>query len=127
MATRFVCTYECDASLAYKESYLKAKKEDIIIINSPVGLPGRVIKNSFVEKILNGEKIKFRCPYKCLRTCDATAVNYCIADALVNGSKGDMEHGFAMCGQNAYRIDTIVSVSQLVSELVEEAKEELSK
>jgi len=125
MATRFVCTYECDASMAFKETYLKAKKEDVMIIDSPVGLPGRVIKNKFVKRILSGEKIKFKCPYKCLRTCDVANVNYCIADALVNSAKGDMEKGFAMCGQNAYRIDKVISVKELIDELVSEAKKEI--
>lgn len=118
MATRFVCTTECDVALPYKQAYLNAKEEDIIVINSPVGLPGRVIKNRFVERILSGEKIKFSCPYHCLRTCNARAVNYCIADALVNAAKGDLDNGFAMSGQNAYRIDKIVSVQELMDELV---------
>jgi NAD(P)H-dependent flavin oxidoreductase YrpB (nitropropane dioxygenase family) len=126
MATRFVCTYECDASDAYKDAYLKAKKEDILIIESPVGLPGRVIKNEFVERILKGEKIKFECHYKCLKTCDEKTVSYCVADALVNSAKGDMKNGFAMCSANAYRIKKIVSVKQLIDELANEAEAELS-
>ncbi|MFH0763213.1 MAG: nitronate monooxygenase family protein [Candidatus Omnitrophota bacterium] len=127
MATRFVCTYECDVSDAYKDAYLKTKKEDILIIDSPVGLPGRVIKNEFVERILKGEKIKFKCHYKCLKTCDEKTVSYCIADALVNSAKGDMKNGFAMCGTNAYRVKKIVSVKELIDELIVEASEEFNK
>ncbi|MCM8782350.1 MAG: nitronate monooxygenase family protein [Candidatus Omnitrophica bacterium] len=127
MATRFVCTYECDAALKFKEVFLNSKKEDIIIIDSPVGLPGRVIKNKFVERILKGEKIKFRCPYRCLKSCDVASVNYCIADALVNASKGNFEDGFAMCGANAYRINKIVPVKELVNELIKEAEREFYK
>ena len=124
IATRFVCTHECEVSQAYKDAYLKSTKDDIIVILSPVGLPGRVIKNSFVERIESGEKIKFRCPYKCLKTCDPETVNYCIADVLVNASKGDLENGFAMCGANAYRVKNITSVKALIQELVEEAEKE---
>ncbi len=125
MATRFVCTYECDASDAYKEAFLKAKKEDIVIIDSPVGLPGRVIKNEFVERILRKEKIKFECPYKCLKTCSEETAPYCIADVLVNSAKGNMKKGFVMCGANAYRIKKIISVKELIEELVNGAEAEI--
>jgi NAD(P)H-dependent flavin oxidoreductase YrpB (nitropropane dioxygenase family) len=121
MATRFVCTKECDAHLNYKKQFLNAKKEDIILIKSPVGLMGRVIKNNFVERICNGEKIDFDCHYQCLKHCDSKKVHYCIADALTNASRGNFEMGFAMCGLNAYRINKIVSVNQLIRDLTEEA------
>ena len=125
MATRFVCTDECDVSRQYKETYIKAKKEDIIIINSPVGMPGRVIRNEFVDKISKGGRVDFGCEYHCLSTCDPKKVNYCIAKALLNASRGDMDRGFAMCGSNAYRIDKIISVKQLMAGLVEEARSHL--
>jgi len=122
MATRFVCTHECDVSLQYKEAYIAAKKEDIVVIQSPVGMPGRVIRNEFVKKVTEGAHVAFGCEYKCLYTCDAQKVNYCIAKALVNAYRGDMDKGFAMCGSNAYRIKKIVSVKELISELVTEAE-----
>ncbi|MFA5092836.1 MAG: nitronate monooxygenase family protein [Candidatus Omnitrophota bacterium] len=118
MATRFVCTHECDVSLKYKELYVAAKKEDIVVIQSPVGLPGRVINNDFVKRITAGERMDFGCEYRCLYTCDAKKVNYCIAKALLNAYRGELDKGFAMCGSNAYRIDKIVSVKELVTELV---------
>ncbi|MDD4953917.1 MAG: nitronate monooxygenase family protein [Candidatus Omnitrophica bacterium] len=127
MATRFVCTHECDASIKYKEAYLNAKEEDIIIINSPVGMPGRVINNGFVKRITKGERIDFSCAYKCLATCDPKKVNYCIAKALVNAYRGDLDKGFTMCGSNAYRIDKIISVKELISELTQQATEALSR
>ncbi len=126
MATRFVCTNECDVSIKYKEAYLAAKKEDIVIIQSPVGLPGRVIRNEFVKKVMEGARVPFGCEYKCLYTCDAQKVNYCIAKALLNASRGEMEKGFAMCGSNAYRIKEIVSVKHLIHELVTEAETALN-
>lgn len=122
MATRFVCTYECDVSEKYKEAYLAAKEEDIIIIQSPVGMPGRVINNEFVRRINSGEKMDIGCIYQCLVTCDPTKVNYCIAKALINAARGEMDKGFAMAGNNAHRIKKIVSVRELVADLVEEAR-----
>ncbi len=118
MATRFVCTNECDVSKEYKEAYLKCGKDDTIVVLSPVGMPARVIRNKFVERIESGEKIKFTCPYRCLRTCDPYAANYCIANALVNAYRGNLDDGFVMAGANADRIDKIVSVKDLINELV---------
>jgi nitronate monooxygenase len=125
MATRFVCTDECDVAQEYKEAYLAVKAEDIVIIQSPVGLPGRVIRNEFVKRIIQGERMDFNCEYHCLYTCDPKKVNYCIAKALLNASRGQMDKGFAMCGSNAYRIKKIVSVKELISELVVETRASL--
>ena len=97
MGTRFVCTHECDVSPEYKQAYLAAKQEDIVVIQSPVGLPGRVIRNEFVKRIMQGERMDFNCEYHCLYTCDPKKVNYCIAKALLNASRGQMDKGFAMC------------------------------
>jgi nitronate monooxygenase len=126
MATRFVCTDECDVSPEYKQAYLTVKEEDIVIIQSPVGLPGRVIRNDFVKRITQGEHIDFGCKYHCLHTCDPKKVNYCIAKALINASRGLMDKGFAMCGSNAHRIKGIVSVKQLITELVDDTRMSLS-
>jgi len=122
MGTRFVCTHECDVSSKFKEVYINAKKEDIVIIRSPVGLPGRVIHNDFVTSITKGERVDFGCEYQCLLTCDPKKVNYCIGKALLNASRGEFDKGFAMCGTNAYRVNKIISVKELINELVEEAK-----
>ncbi len=120
MGTRFVATYECDASMEYKEVYLKCKKEDIVIIDSPVGLPGRAIRDKFLKRISSGVKETFKCPWKCLRTCDFKNVPYCIGLALTNAKKGDLENGFAFAGANAYLVDKIISVKELIETLVEE-------
>jgi len=125
LGTRFVATHECDVSDGYKQSFLDATEDDIALILSPVGMPARVINTSFVQRSL-GEKQKFACPYKCLLTCDADKANYCIALALLNSAQGRIEDGFPMCGQNAYRIDKIVSVSELMQELTREAEPLLS-
>ncbi len=120
MATRFVCTHECDASDAYKQAFVKCRKEDIVVIHSPVGLPARVIRNDFVDRYLRGERVTFGCPYHCLSTCEPAAARYCIAQALVASYRGDMDHGYAMCGANAWRCNKIVSVHELVQEVVQE-------
>jgi nitronate monooxygenase len=124
MATRFVVTKECDINDIYKNVYLKCKEEDITVILSPVGMPARVIKNKLVERIQAGEKLKFKCPYKCLKPCDPYSANYCIADALINAFGGDLDNGFAMCGANAYRVKEIITVKELMDELTEEALRE---
>jgi len=120
MATRFVATYECDASPEFKNAYLNCKKEDIIIIDSPVGLPGRAIRNNFLERVSLGFKEPFKCPWKCLRSCDFKNVPYCIGSALTNAKKGDLERGFVFAGANAYRVDKIISVNELIESLIEE-------
>jgi NAD(P)H-dependent flavin oxidoreductase YrpB (nitropropane dioxygenase family) len=120
MATRFVATHECDASTEFKEAYVKCKKEDLTIIDSPVGLPGRAIKNSFLEDISAGIKKPIKCPWKCLKTCDFKKSPYCIADALTNAKKGILEKGFAFAGANAYRVNTITSVRELIKTLLTE-------
>jgi NAD(P)H-dependent flavin oxidoreductase YrpB (nitropropane dioxygenase family) len=117
MATRFVCTEECDVHPNFKQAYLDARPEDITIIKSSVGLPGRVIKNEFVEKIKQGKTVPFKCNYKCLRTCDPNNAPYCIAKVLANAARGQMDKGFAFAGSNACRCDKIVPVKQLVDEL----------
>ena len=119
MATRFVATYECDASDTFKQTYIKCEKEDIMIIDSPVGLPGRAVRDAFLDRVTAGGKEKFQCPWKCLRTCDFKNVPYCIALALTNAKKGNMESGFAFAGANAYRVNKLVSVKELIDELVE--------
>ncbi len=120
MATRFVATHECDASIRFKEAYIKCKKEDLIIIESPVGLPGRAIKNKFLEDVSAGIKKPFKCPWKCLKPCDFKKVPYCIALALTNAKKGNLENGFAFAGASAYRINKIISVKELIESLLEE-------
>ncbi len=127
MGTRFVATYECDASQKFKESYVKCKKEDIIVIDSPVGLPGRAIRNKFLDDVSKGIKKPFKCPWKCLRTCDFVNSPYCIALALTNAKKGKLEDGFVFAGSNAYKVDKIVSVKELIQTLLKEYKEAASK
>ena len=123
MGTRFVCTEECDVSQQFKQAYLDAKQEDIVIIKSPVGMPGRAINNRFLKNLEVKGKLKISCPYRCLTACKVEKARYCIAQALVNSYFGDVDHGLIFCGQNAYRIDKITTVKKLIHELLSELKE----
>ena len=120
MATRFVCTNECDAHENFKLAYLNAKAKDITIIKSPVGLPGRVINNRFVEKIKQGQTMPFMCNYKCLKTCEPKKTPYCIAKVLANAAEGKLSESFVFAGSNAYRCNEIIPVKTLVEKLSEE-------
>lgn len=120
MATRFVTTEECDASPAFKDCYIQAKAQDICIIKSPVGLPGRAIMNHFIGSILAGKKKPFTCPYHCITTCEYKSSPYCIALALQNAKNGRMNHGFAFAGANAYRANAIVSMKDLMETIKRE-------
>jgi nitronate monooxygenase len=118
MGTRFVATHECDADDAFKQSYIDAREEDVVIIKSPVGLPGRAIRNTFIDEVQKkGTRRPFKCPYHCLKSCKGLESRYCIAVALSNACKGKFKYGFAFAGENAYRIDNIVSVEELMNSL----------
>ncbi len=120
MATRFVATNECDASDGFKEAYIGCKKEDIVIIDSPVGMPGRAIDGEFLSNVRKGKEKPFKCPWKCLKTCDFRKAPYCITRALVQAKIGNFKQGFAFAGSNVYRIDRICSVKELIESLREE-------
>lgn len=122
MGTRFVTTEECDADIEFKNTYLNCKEEDVVIIDSPVGLPGRAIRNSFINKVRSGEKQPLKCPFHCIRSCNITSSPYCIALALTNAKNGKLHNGFAFAGANAYRADKIISVKELFKNLITEYK-----
>jgi len=123
MATRFVCTVECDVADVFKQAYLAAREEDIVIIDSPVGMPGRAIRNDFLKALEVKGKLPVECPYRCLTACKADKANYCIAKVLLNSYLGDIKNGLIFCGQNAHRIDKIVTVKELFDELVGELRQ----
>ena len=122
MGTRFVATVECDADIRFKEAYIQAGIDNIAIIQSPVGLPGRAIKNTFLKDVSSGIKKPFQCPWKCLRTCDYQKAPYCIALALFHAKDGRLQNGFAFAGAYVWRVKEIVSVKSLMESLVEEYK-----
>ena len=120
MGTRFVATEECDVHPNFKEAYLNCTEDDLIIIKSPVGLPGRAIKSKLLADISSGIKKPLNCIWKCLKSCDLKSAPYCIASALSNARKGDLLNGFAFAGANAFRIDRIISVRELMNSLTAE-------
>ncbi|HEY3281707.1 MAG TPA: nitronate monooxygenase family protein [Armatimonadota bacterium] len=126
MATRFVCTDECDADPAFKQAFLSAKPEDVIFVNSPVGMPGRAIRNVFLNRLEQGEKVHTTaCPYHCLKTCDPETKPYCIAIALNQARLGNLDQGLIFAGANVTKVTSIVPVAELMQELVTEAEEAL--
>ncbi len=127
MATRFVCTWECDAAQEFKQAYVEAKEDDIVIIKSPVGLPGRAIRNKFLAELEQEGNKRVQCPYRCLTVCKASEARFCIAKALLTSYRGDVENGLVFCGQNAHRIQRIVSVHELMSELMSDLRTALEE
>jgi NAD(P)H-dependent flavin oxidoreductase YrpB (nitropropane dioxygenase family) len=120
MGSRFVTTTECDASIEFKQTYLDAVQSDIEIIQSPVGMPGRAIKNSFLDKVKLGNKIPIKCPFKCIRTCEISSSPYCIINALYSAFKGRFNNGYAFAGTNAYLAEKIISVQETFDNILEE-------
>lgn len=124
IATRFVLSQECNASRQFKEVYQRARKEDVVLITSPVGMPGRAIKTAFVDKILKKEApLPSGCDF-CLKSCD---LQYCIIQALINSQQGDVENGIVFSGGNVWKIKdrSIKPVAEIIEELVAEAEKEL--
>lgn len=115
VATRFVTTYECDADDMYKQAYIDAKKEDIVIVQSPVGMPGRAILNPFVKRAKEGRIPHGKC-HLCVSTCDPAQTPYCITDALVNAAKGNTDDALLFCGANAYRAAKLEHVKDIMDE-----------
>lgn len=119
MATRFVLSKECSVAESFKKMYLKAMPEDVTVIPSPVGMPGRALKNSFVSKILSGEAPAPEYCDACLKHCSG---QYCILNALESSRTGKVEEGVVFAGQNVYRIKEILSVKDIFNNLLHDLK-----
>ena len=124
MGTRFIGTFECDASPLFKEVILRAKAEDIELMKSPVGLPARGVRTSLQRRIEAGTAPQVRCVSNCLSPCGhgkgAMAVGYCIADRLADAMKGDQENGLFFTGSNGAKLRELVSVRDLIEELTQD-------
>lgn len=127
LGSRFVTTVECDASMAFKQAYIDASEEDIEIIQSPVGMPGRAVRNSFLDKVAQGLKQPVKCPFHCIRSCDISNTPYCIIQALFSAYKGNMSSGFAFAGTNAFRATAITTVKEIFTELKAEFQKAVSR
>lgn len=120
MGTRFAASEESNASPALKEFYLKAKPEDVVLIHSPVGLPGRAVKNPFAKKILEDMAPTPDSCDACLKHCEQ---NFCIIKALIRAQQGDVETGLVFTGEYIHKIDEILSVKEIFARLLREADE----
>lgn len=127
LGTRFVTTRECDASDGFKQTYIDANESEIEIIQSPVGMPGRAIRNTFIDKVREGLKHPINCPVKCIKTCDITSTPYCIISALMNAYRGNMANGYAFAGSNAFRATSITSVKEVMDDLISGFKTKLEE
>lgn len=117
IGSRFVTTYECDADEAYKMAYIHCKEEDIAIVNSPVGMPGRAIMNPFMEARKNEREEIKKC-YQCIKNCNPKTIPYCITNALIHAAKGEIDQGLLFCGANAYKANKIESVKEIIKDLI---------
>lgn len=117
VASRFVTTEECDADIRYKESYIHASKEDIAIVKSPVGMPGRAILNPFMKCVMLGEKVSHTTCHRCLAKCNPSEIPYCITDALIAAAEGRIEEALLFCGAKAYKAKRIETVEEVVESL----------
>jgi len=122
MGTRFVTTEECDADDSFKQVYIEASESDVEIIQSPVGMPGRAVRNGFIDKVRLGLKHPIKCPFKCIKTCEVEKSPYCIITALYNAYKGNMKNGYAFAGSNAFRASKITTVKEIFRELITDIK-----
>ena len=122
IATRLVATHECSVAQAFKALYVAARPEDILIIASPVGLPGRAIRTRFTDRLVAGERVPFKCGYQCLRTCDPATAPYCIAKALFNAAAGNLDEAVVFAGHNVSRVHEIVPVRDVLESIVQEAE-----
>lgn len=117
ISTRFVVTEECDASQAYKDAYIAAKAEDIKIVISPVGMPGRALMNPFLKEVEKSGKIPVSRCFHCLEHCNPKETPYCITKALINAVEGKINEGLIFCGDNVHRLKEMTTVKALMEEL----------
>ena len=127
LGSRFVTTEECDASDEFKQSYIDAEESNVEVIQSPVGMPGRAIKNKFIDKIKEGLKTPRNCSYSCIKTCVPEKTPYCIMKALFSAYKGKMKNGYAFAGSNAYKAKKIESVKQVFRDIITQFEKRMKK
>lgn len=114
VGSRFVTTKECDADIRYKEAYINAKKEEIQIVTSPVGMPARAICNTFIRQIEKGERIPPKRCHQCIKGCNSKEIPYCITEKLIEAVKGNVEDGLVFCGSETYRATKIETVKDVI-------------
>ena len=122
MGTRFIGTFECDAHDNFKKVLINAKKEDILLLKSPVGYPARGVRTKLIELVEKREGPPIKCISNCVAPCqrgkEAKEVGYCIADRLSDAYEGNLDTGLYFTGSNGYKIDKLISVKELMRKLV---------
>ena len=120
IASRFVLSKECSVAQTFKDVYLEAEKDDIVLVSSPVGMQGRAINTPFVKKMMSGEDISVKkCKFKCLKKC---SYRYCISDRLMKAYDGNVDEGLVFSGANTYKMKEILSVREIFDRFVDEAE-----
>lgn len=120
IASRFVLSEECPVAAEFKQAYLDAQKEDIVLTTSPVGLPGRALNSPFVQAVAKGMDVTAeKCKLKCLKKCDH---HYCINDRLNAAREGDLEKGLFFSGENTYKMKSILPVAEIFKQFVSQAE-----
>ena len=120
IASRFVLTKECSVAEEFKQAYLRAGEDDVMLVRSPVGLTGRALKTEFARKLMAGESVKTdRCQFKCIKKCNHV---YCINERLMNACQGDIEEGLVFAGENVYKLDEIITVKEVFAQFVSQAE-----
>ncbi len=120
MGTRFVATEECDAAPEFKQRYVESKRGDMTVMHSPLGLPGRAIRNIFLDNAQADQRRPETCAYHCMKGCNYNEISFCISEALIQAKKGNVNEGLLFAGANAWRVENIITVEQLVATLVKE-------
>lgn len=125
IGTRFIATEECDADIEFKNAVINAKKEDIEIVQSPTGFPGRGIMNDFMRRNKERGNVCIKNCLNCMIPCTPTDTPYCISEALIQSAQGNLNNGLIFVGSNAWRIDKMTTVKTLIDELVQQANQAL--
>lgn len=119
MGTRFAASEECSASQAFKDHLVQAEDEDIVLVDSPVGLPGRGVKNEFTQRLLAGEDLRPKSCDACLKHCKR---NFCIMQALCKAQQGDLYNGLVFSGERVKKIKEILPVRKIFANLLREVE-----
>ena len=120
LATRFIATYECDASQGFKDVLLQARDEDLTIIHSPVGMPGRAVRTPLIQRLEQGVRVPPKHCSLCMAGCQPAEVPFCITHALIQAVKGNREEGLFFSGSNVGKLDRMLHVRELMDELMKD-------
>ncbi|MDD3747423.1 MAG: nitronate monooxygenase, partial [Anaerostipes sp.] len=118
VATPFVTTKECDAHENFKNAYVNAKKEDIVLVKSPVGMPGRAVRTKFMDKVAKEGRIAPTSCFQCMSVCNPKEAVYCITERLMNAVRGDVENGLVFCGADAWKYNEITTVHDVIQSYI---------